>query len=86
MPDLVKEASDDMGPFGDHLRYYMLRLAAKPEVLQGLREGVMHGTVTNDLIGYRLQGSGLLRRVGERLVPRCDLYNTYFRAKLHIDD
>ena len=31
-------ASEDSGPFGDHLRYYLLRLQRKPELITALRQ------------------------------------------------
>ena len=33
------QATDDAGPFGDHLRYYLLRLQGKPELISALPPG-----------------------------------------------
>ena len=38
--DLFTRATDDAGPFGDHLRYYLLRLQGKPELISALRETI----------------------------------------------
>ena len=82
VPHLARGAVDEMGPFGDHLRYYMLRILGKKELLQALRDALAHGTVADDSLGYRLQACGLLRRDGAKLVARCDLYDIYFRMRL----
>jgi hypothetical protein len=80
--DLVRSAADDMGPFGDHLRYYMLRISSKPQIVNGLRDVLNGRAIGDDFLAYRLQASGLLRKDGDRFVPRCDLYVTYLKSRL----
>jgi hypothetical protein len=36
--DLFAQATSDSGPFGDHLRYYLLRLQGKSELLAALQQ------------------------------------------------
>ena len=81
--ELFAEASDDAGPFGDHLRYYLLRLQRRPELISALREVVERHSAGDELLMHRLEGAGLVRREGSRVVPRCELYARYFRERLH---
>jgi hypothetical protein len=84
-PDFFAQAADDTGPFGDHLRSYLLRLQRKPELIAALRQIVDRRTPADELAIYRLQAVGLVRRQGHAVVPRCDLYGAYFRERLHAD-
>ncbi len=82
--DLFAHATDDAGPFGDHLRYYLLRLQRKPELVAMLRNVIDRrgGGADDELIAHRLRAAGLVRREGQNLVPRCDLYAKYFGERL----
>ena len=37
----------------------------------------------DELLIHRLQAAGLVRREGNKVVPRCDLYARYFSERLH---
>lgn len=78
--NLFDHATDDRGPFGDHLRYHLFRIHDKPELVQGLQEVIRHHTCHDEKVFFRLHGAGLIRRVdGRTVVPRCQLYADYFR-------
>lgn len=81
--DLFRNASADNGPFGDHLRYHLFRLHDKPELKQELLRVIRTNTVSDEKICWRLLGAGLVRRSGNKVVPRCELYASYFREHLH---
>jgi hypothetical protein len=81
--DLFARATDDAGPFGDHLKYYLLRLQGKPELIAALRRVIEAGRGDSETLVYRLQAAGLIRRDGNRIVPRCDLYAQYFGQRLY---
>jgi hypothetical protein len=83
--DLFAHARDDGGPFGDHLRDYLLRLQRKQDLIPALRQVVDGRTLHDELAIYRLQALGLVRRDGQKVVPRCDLYGEYFRERLRSD-
>jgi AAA-like domain/TIR domain len=83
--ELFDEAIDDAGPFGDHLRYYLLRLQGKPELIAALRDTIDGRTCRDELILYRLQAAGLVRRESNTVTARCELYARYFRERLHAD-
>jgi hypothetical protein len=82
--ELFAHATEDGGPFGDHLRYHLFRLHNKPELLEGLRQVLSSNTCRDELVFFRLRGAGLVRREGRRVMPRCSLYADYFREQLHV--
>jgi hypothetical protein len=83
--DLFAQAQDDAGPFGDHLRDYLLRLQRKQDLIPLLRQVIDGRTLSDELAIYRLQALGLVRREGHKVTPRCDLYGAYFRERLRAD-
>lgn len=80
--DLFDHATDDRGPFGDHLRYHLYRLRGKDDLIQGLRQVIRNNICQDELIFFRLRGAGLVRREGRAVLPRCQLYADYFRERL----
>jgi hypothetical protein len=83
LEQLFDTAGDDTGPFGDHLRYYLLRLQRKPELISALRQVIEKRGVGDELLIHRLEAAGLVRRERHQVVVRCDLYARYFRERLH---
>ncbi|OLP19937.1 hypothetical protein BST81_02935 [Leptolyngbya sp. 'hensonii'] len=81
--DLFAKATDDQGPFGDHLRYHLFRLSNKPEQKQGLLQVIQTQTCKDDDVYFRLRGAGLITsREGSTIKPRCQLYARYFENRL----
>jgi hypothetical protein len=80
--NLFSRATDDSGPFGDHLRYHLFRMHDKPELVNGLLQVLRSSTCEDDTIYWRLNGAGLIRREGKKVVSRCQLYADYFREHL----
>jgi AAA-like domain/TIR domain len=76
-------ATEDAGPFGDHLRYYLLRLQGKPDLISALRQTIERHSGGDELLIHRLEAAGLVRREGSKVVPRCDPYARYFSERLH---
>ena len=81
--ELFAHATEDTGPFGDHLRYYLLRLQGRPELIAALQQTILGRSPGDELLALRLEGAGLVRREGNKVVPRCELYARYFRERLH---
>jgi hypothetical protein len=81
--DLFAHAIEDAGPFGDHLRYYLLRLQGKPELIGALQQIIDGKPIADELVINRLEAAGLVRRAGSKLAARCDLYAKYFHERLH---
>jgi hypothetical protein len=81
--ELFDSATDERGPFGDHLRYHLFRLHDKEELVNGLRKVIASSSCPDEHIFFRLRGAGLVRRDGHAVVPRCRLYAEYFKEHLH---
>jgi AAA-like domain/TIR domain len=81
--ELFSKATEDSGPFGDHLRYYLLRLQSKQDLAAALWQVAQGRGCADEAIAYRLEGAGLVRRQDGKVVPRCRLYADYFRERLH---
>lgn len=81
---LLSQQDHDAGPFGDHLRNHLFRLQGKNELIQGLRQTIQQHACSNEEVFFRLQSAGLIRRQGTAVVPRCKLYEEYFRRHLNV--
>ena len=64
--ELVRAATEDTGPFGDHLRYYLLRLQRKPELIAALRQTIEGHGGGDELLDLPAAGAGLVRRDGQQ--------------------
>jgi pSer/pThr/pTyr-binding forkhead associated (FHA) protein len=82
--ELFAKATEDRGPFGDHLRYHLFRLYGKENLIQGLRQVIRNNKCPDERIFFRLRGAGLVRRQGGAELPRCQLYADYFREHLNV--
>jgi hypothetical protein len=82
--ELLVNAANDRGPFGDHLRYHLFRLYGKDDLIQGLRQIIRHHSCNDEKVFFRLQGAGLVTREGGSELPRCRLYTDYFQEYLHV--
>lgn len=77
-------ATDERGPFGDHLRYHLFRLHNKPDLIQAMLQVLHTQQCPDEHLFFRLRGAGLVRRErSTSVVPRCDLYASYFKEHLH---
>lgn len=81
--ELFSNAIDDRGPFGDHLRYHLFRIHDKNDLVQGMLQVINQNNCRDDRIFFRLRGAGLIKREKDKVVPRCELYEQYFKVRLH---
>jgi AAA-like domain/TIR domain/CHAT domain len=81
--ELFAQAISDRGPFGDHLRYHLFRIYEKKDLVQGFLQAIRNNTCPDERIARLLSAAGLVRREGQTIVPRCQLYADYFREHLH---
>ena len=81
---LLAQATRDSGPFGDHLRYYLLRVLQKPELKQALIQICRSHAYEENQIFHRLKGAGLIKKVGRQVVLRNNLYTRYFEERLNV--
>jgi hypothetical protein len=93
--DLFAQATEDGGPFGDHLRYHLLRLHDKGDktpaalerqgqLVNAMAQVITRGECRDRLTFFRLKGAGLVREDHGRVAPRCKLYADYFRERLNV--
>ncbi|NEO85716.1 MAG: TIR domain-containing protein [Spirulina sp. SIO3F2] len=82
--ELFAQATDDRGPFGDHLRYHLFRLYDQQALVQCLLQIIRGKGCPNEHDFFRLRGAGLVRREegSQRVQPRCELYGRYFHKRL----
>jgi hypothetical protein len=81
--ELLSRAVDDDGPFGDHLRALLFRVANDAALKQGLRQVLQDNLLTDELLYFRLRGAGLVRRDNNTVVFRCQLYADFFSRHLN---
>lgn len=80
--DLIRTAPQENGPFGDHLRYHLFRLTGKDDLVAGMWGVLKHNVCSDDRIFFRLRGAGLVRREGNAVLPRNELYKRFFELYL----
>jgi len=81
---LQRTASDEEGPFAIHLDDLWRKVARTAEPRQALAQICRQQTYPTDQIYYRLKGAGLVKRVGDNVVMRNQLYARYFSGRLHV--
>lgn len=81
--DIIKNACEDDGPFGDHLRNHLFRMIDYRELKVGLTQVITHQRCTDEHIFFRLRGAGLVKRVGSDVLPRNELYARYFGERFN---
>ncbi|HKQ75600.1 MAG TPA: AAA-like domain-containing protein [Blastocatellia bacterium] len=83
LPQLESEATNDTGPFGDHLRRFLWSLQDNPELKASVIRILRYGQCDDEKHFQRLSAAGLAR--GERRNAarmRCKLYQDYFSKHL----
>lgn len=82
--DLFAHASDQRGPFGDHLRALLWLLHTYDKTLRtAMQQVVRDHNCPDEALFFRLRGAGLVRREQEAVVPRCLLYGDFLRKYLN---
>lgn len=84
LEQLLKDAPTDAGIYENHLRRLWGTLKENPELATALKQVV---TATEPIRletmqAYKLYSMGLIKRQGDRVMPRCQLYQQYFRERL----
>jgi transcriptional regulator with XRE-family HTH domain len=81
---LVKESATEAGIYSDHLRRHLWNLEKYAELMEAMREVVsISGPVRlRSELGFKLNSMGLVKLEGNDCIPRCRLYEEYFRDRL----
>jgi hypothetical protein len=73
-------ASEEKGPFGDHLRSYSWRLRSEKGLMESLKEILRKGSCEFETHFLRLRSSGLIKgESASRAQLRCKIYKDYFQ-------
>jgi hypothetical protein len=83
--ELFAKATQDRGPFGDHLRHHLFRLHKGRGLEEGLREVLRTRRCADPEVFFRLRGAGLVTsRTANAVSIRCRLYGEYFSEALGV--
>ncbi|MDB9304101.1 MULTISPECIES: AAA-like domain-containing protein [Cyanophyceae] len=84
LPDLIKEAIANGGIYRYHLQQHWVKLLANPALMRTYTEIVTtkENQVIDPIHAYKLESLGLITFDGDRVLPRCQLYRTYFAKQL----
>jgi hypothetical protein len=83
LSDLVAQADQEDGPFGDHLKRILISVTRFEPVERAMKEALRSGAVSETDSFYRLAASGVVKKAeGGAVVPRCSLYLRYLSAHL----
>jgi hypothetical protein len=80
--ELFTRATDDQGPFGDHLRRQHWLLRNEQELRENLRQIIQRNICDSETALFRLLKAGLVKGRGKAYYCRCTLYEQYFKDKL----
>ncbi len=81
--ELLEKAYEDDGPFGDHLRNYLFRMGDHEKLKSGLIQVLQNQRCSDEHVFFQLRGSGLVKRVESKVMPRNKLYADYFGKRLN---
>ena len=81
--EILDQACEDNGPFGDHLRNYLFRMGGQDNLKAGLLQVIKYQRCQDEHIFFQLRGAGLVKRVGDKVIPRNQLYADYFGKRLN---
>jgi hypothetical protein len=79
---LLQDAPTDAGIYEGHLRRHSGTLK-NPELAAALKQVVTTSEPVRleTMQAYKLYSMGLIKRIGDRVTPRCQLYQQYFRER-----
>jgi transcriptional regulator with XRE-family HTH domain len=82
---LVKSAVTEAGIYSDHLRRHLWNLEKYAELREAMREvvSVSQPVRLRSEWGFKLNSMGLVKLEGNDCIPRCRLYEEYFRDRLN---
>ncbi|CAN1213170.1 CHAT domain-containing protein [Tumidithrix helvetica PCC 7403] len=84
LEELVRTAPTEEGIFGDYLNERLQQLEANPELVAAMLKVVNTDGATRlgSKEAFKLDSMGLIKRQGNDIVTRCNLYRLYFKDRL----
>ncbi len=85
LSQLVKSPATEPGIYSDHLRRHLWNLEKYGELMEAMREvaSVSQPVRLKSEVGFKLNSMGLVKLEGNNCIPRCRLYEGYFRDRLN---
>ena len=82
---LVKSAGTEAAIYSDHLRRHLWNLEKYSELREAMKEvvSVSQPVRLRAEWGFKLNSMGLVKLEGNNYIPRCRLYEEYFRDRLN---
>lgn len=86
LEQLLVEAPTQMGIYRDHLMRHLATLQNHPDLAAAFTTVISseEPVEIETLLAYQLESMGLVAILGNRVVPRCQLYRLYFREHLKV--
>jgi hypothetical protein len=84
LDQLLSEATTNSSIYEDHLRRHLVTLNQQPELMFAFQQVVAspEPVSLSTMYVYKLYSMGLIKRQGDQVIPRCELYRQYFRDHL----
>jgi hypothetical protein len=84
LSQLLTEAPTEGGLYSDHLRRHLLNLEADSQLVAAFRQVIREyrPVQIGSTEAFKLSSMGLVKYQGNEVVPLCELYRQYFRARL----
>ena len=84
LENLLQNAPTNAGIYEEHLRRFLHTFKINPHLTQAFLEVVtaQKPVSVETISAYQLYSIGLVKRVGDKLTPSCQLYQQYFREHL----
>jgi hypothetical protein len=84
LDEIMSDAHTEAGPFSDHLRRHYWNLSQHQELREGFETVLRRQASLEPVIAFKLEGMGLVTRVGNDVTISCDLYKKYFCDRFKI--
>ncbi|BAZ69256.1 MAG: AAA-like domain-containing protein [Pelatocladus maniniholoensis HA4357-MV3] len=84
LEELLQTSPTNAGIYEEHLRRFLHIFQVNPSLAKAFIQVVTatEPVCIETMQAYQLYSMGLVKRVGDKLVPRCQLYQQYFREHL----
>ncbi|MBD2255229.1 AAA-like domain-containing protein [Nostoc parmelioides] len=88
LAQLLQTAPTEAGPYSDHLRRHLWNLEQYPELGDAFSEVVATNKPVElkPTLAFKLYSMGMVKKEGNYVIPRCDLYRQYFQQRLPFTD
>lgn len=83
LENLLQNAPTNAGIYEEHLRRFLHTFKVNPHLAEAFMQVITatEPVSIETMQAYQLYSMGLIKRVDDKLVPRCQLYQQYFREK-----